>query len=104
MEPLGSPILFAIDPFDAVRLPGVGESVEWQPVTGQIFRPDSLPPDKALAYDVFTTAGGTRRRLTRRSDPSGPFASSYFEQYRRVPKTVPELAALARRLIREAPP
>ena len=57
MEPLGSPILFAIEPFDAVRLPGVGETVEWQPVTGQIFRPDSLPPDKALAYDVFTTAG-----------------------------------------------
>jgi protein-glutamine gamma-glutamyltransferase len=104
MEPLGSPILFAIEPFDAVRLPGVGETVEWQPVTGQIFRPDSLPPDKALAYDVFTTARGNLRRSTRHSDPTGPFASQYFEQYRRVPKTVPELAALARRVIREALP
>ena len=72
MEPLGSPILFAIEPFDAVRLPGAGETVEWQPITGQIFRPDSLPPDKALAYDVFTTEGGKSpsRRSPQRSQRS----------------------------------
>jgi hypothetical protein len=104
MEPLGSPILFAIEPFDAVRLPGVGETVEWQPVTGQIFRPDSLPPDKALAYDVFTAEQRNPRRITRRSDPTDPFASQFFEQYRKVPLTVRKLAALARRLIKEAQP
>jgi protein-glutamine gamma-glutamyltransferase len=102
MEPLGTPILFAIEPFDSVRLPGRGEQVEWQPVTGQIFRPDSLASDKTIAYDVFSTQEGIRRREGSRTNPYDVFATQYFEQYRRVPDSVPKLAALARRLVKTA--
>ena len=61
MEPLGSPILFAIGPIEAVRFPNPTEQVDWQPVTGQIFRPESVPSDKALLYDVYSPVGANIR-------------------------------------------
>ncbi len=98
MEPLGSPILFAIGPIEAVRFPNPTEQADWQPVTGQIFRPESVPSDKALLYDVYSPVVANMRRRSNRTNPTDAFAIEYFRQYRALPGKVPRLTALARQL------
>lgn len=98
MEPLGSPMLFAIEPIEAVRLPNPADQVDWQPVTDQIFRPESVPSDKALLYDVYSPVGANISRRSNRIDPTDRFAIEFFRQYRALPDKVPRLKALARKL------
>jgi transglutaminase-like putative cysteine protease len=103
MEPLGSPMLFGIEPIEAVRLPNAAEQVDLQPVTGQIFRPEGVPSDKALLYDVYSPAKADIRRSDNQRKQMESFAQEYFRQYRTLPKTVPRLKGLARKLTGFAP-
>jgi len=98
MEPLGTPMLFAIEPVQAVRLPNPNEQAETQPVTRQLFRPESVPSDKALSYDVYSPVRADIRQGTSLYDPDEFFARDYFQQYRKLPATVPGLASLAQKL------
>jgi protein-glutamine gamma-glutamyltransferase len=98
MEPLGSPMLFVIEPIVAVRLPNPIEQVEWQPITRQLFRPESIPSDKAIAYDAYSLDGVDIRRNPSRANSRNEFAKEYFRQYRALPETVSRLAELARKL------
>jgi len=98
MEPIGSPILFAIEPIEAARLPNPNEQVEWQSVTRQIFRPEGFPPDKALSYDIYSREQVNVNRRERPEDSREHFAQEYFKQYRAEPDSAPELMALARKL------
>ena len=86
LEPLGTPMLFAIEPFDAVRLPNPREQVEWQKISGQIFRPDTVPIDKAVSYDVYSPAEASIRPRPHWVRPNDEFASDYFLQYRKLPR------------------
>lgn len=98
MEPLGSPILFAIEPVEAIRLPNPSEQVEWQPVTGQLFRPENMASDKTLTYDAYSPKRTNIRRRADRENPRDFVAQEYFGQYRALPATVPRVIALARQL------
>jgi protein-glutamine gamma-glutamyltransferase len=54
MEPIGTSLLFAIHPVRAVRLSNPQDVVQTIPFSGQMFRPETIPTDKALAYTVFS--------------------------------------------------
>jgi len=54
MEPIGTSLLFAIHPVRAVRLPNPQDMVQSIPFSRQMFRPETVPSDKALAYTVFS--------------------------------------------------
>ena len=97
MEPIGSPMLFGIEPFEAARLPNPNEQVEWQPVTRQIFRPEGLPSDKAISYEIYSPENVNINRRGRRENSRDQFALEFFRQYRSVPDSppMPELKALA---------
>jgi protein-glutamine gamma-glutamyltransferase len=98
MEPIGSPMLFAIEPIEAAKLPNPNEQVEWQPVTRQIFRPEGFPSDKAISYDIFSREQGNINRRIRRENSRDQFAREYFRQYRSIPDGMPQLKAIARKV------
>jgi transglutaminase-like putative cysteine protease len=54
MEPIGTSLLFAIHPVRAVRLPNPQDVVQTTLFTRQMFRPETIPSDKALAYTVYS--------------------------------------------------
>jgi protein-glutamine gamma-glutamyltransferase len=54
MEPIGTSLLFAIHPVEAVRLPNPQDVAQTLPFSRQIFRPETVPLDKALSYVVFS--------------------------------------------------
>jgi transglutaminase-like putative cysteine protease len=103
MEPLGTPMLFVIEPAQAICLPNPNEQAEMQPITRQFFRPENVPSEKALSYDVYSPATTDIRRRRNRYDPTDPFALDYFRQYRTLPKSIPALVTLARKLTSFAP-
>jgi hypothetical protein len=103
MEPMGTPMLFAIEPAEAIRLPNPNEQAEMQPITRQFFRPEAVPSDKALLYDVYSPVVADIRRGRNRYDPREPFARDYFRQYRALPESLPGLVSLARKLTGFAP-
>lgn len=98
MEPIGSPLLFAIEPIEAARLPNPNEQVEWQQVTRQIFRPEGFPTDKAISYEIYSREKANINRRNRLENSRDQFAREYFQQYRSVPDSVPQLTAVARKI------
>ena len=54
MEPIGTSLLFAIHPVRAIRLPNPQDVVQMIQSSRQMFRPDTVPTDKALAYTVLS--------------------------------------------------
>jgi protein-glutamine gamma-glutamyltransferase len=98
MEPIGSPILFAIEPIEAARLPNPNEQVEWQSVTRQIFRPEGFPTDKAISYEIYSRENANINRRQHPANSRDQFAHEYFQQYRTEPASTPQLMALARQL------
>jgi transglutaminase-like putative cysteine protease len=53
-EPIGTSLLFAIHPVDAVVLPNPQDMAQTIPFSRQMFRPDTVASDKALSYDVYS--------------------------------------------------
>jgi protein-glutamine gamma-glutamyltransferase len=86
MEAMGTPILFAIHPIDALRIASAIEPAERHPVTNQLFRPDSVPSDKALAYDVYSFPAAAGREI-RGHVRGGRDASEedVFRSYKQLP-------------------
>jgi transglutaminase-like putative cysteine protease len=95
MEPIGSPMLFAIEPVEAARLPNPNEQVEWQPVTRQIFRPEGFPSDKSISYEIYSRERANINRRARLENSRERFAREYFRQYRSMPDSMPQLKDLA---------
>ncbi|HEV8002130.1 MAG TPA: DUF3488 and transglutaminase-like domain-containing protein [Planctomycetaceae bacterium] len=54
MDPIGTSLLFAIHPVDAVRLPNPQDVVQTIPSSRQMFRPETVAADKTLSYVVFS--------------------------------------------------
>ncbi|HET6326796.1 MAG TPA: transglutaminase domain-containing protein, partial [Planctomycetaceae bacterium] len=54
MDPIGTSLLFAIHPVEAVALPNPQDVVQTIPASRQMFRPDTVASDKPLAYVVFS--------------------------------------------------
>jgi hypothetical protein len=57
MEPIGTSLIFAIHPVDAVSLPNPLDIVQTIPASRQMFRPENVPSDKPLSYVVFSPPG-----------------------------------------------
>ena len=70
MEPIGTPMLFAIDPVEAVRLTRTWANGRVAARHGANLPPGQSAPDKALAYDVYSR--GEIPRIKRLSDPKIP--------------------------------
>lgn len=69
MEPLGTPILFAIHPIEGIRLSNTQDLPDVHPLGMQVFRPQNVPVNKPLLYDVFSPPASyfaTRRMNARR--------------------------------------
>jgi hypothetical protein len=62
MEPIGTSLLFAIHPVRAVLLPNPQDMVQSIPFSRQMFRPETVPSDKALAYTVFSPPAAVAAR------------------------------------------
>jgi hypothetical protein len=83
MEPIGTSLLFAIHPVRGVLLPNPQDMVQSIPFSRQMFRPETVPSDKALAYTVFSPPaaiaardlGKTRHIDLSRSDSGGTLLS-----------------------------
>lgn len=54
MDPIGTSLLFAIHPVEAVRLPNPQDHVQTMHSTQEMYRPDTVPADKSLLYDVYS--------------------------------------------------
>jgi protein-glutamine gamma-glutamyltransferase len=99
MEPLGTPLLFAMHPVDAVRLPNAGDQAEEDPVTLQLWRPENLSPEKTLSYEIYSPA---------RSPFNGPgmvreHDGYFFSHYTAIPPKLSRLKEYARQLAAAAP-
>jgi hypothetical protein len=54
LEPIGTSLIFAIHPVLAVKLPNSQDRVQTTQFSHQMFRPETVPTDKALAYTVYS--------------------------------------------------
>jgi transglutaminase-like putative cysteine protease len=73
MEPIGTSLLFAIHPIEGIRLPSSQDPAQIIPISRQIFRPETVPADKPLSYEVFSPPAeiaATKFRLVHKIDIS----------------------------------
>jgi hypothetical protein len=84
MEPIGTSLLFAIHPVEAVWLANPQDVVQTIPSSRQMFRPDTVASDKPLSYVVYSppaeiaaeNLGKPRHHVNiRLADPNNPYQS-----------------------------
>jgi hypothetical protein len=92
LEPMGTPVLFAIEPTFAIRLPNPQDQADHQLFTDELLRPDQSPLDKAISYEAFSS-GSPVQRFGTQLDPE------HLAEYRALPPgQLGRLVALAKKL------
>ena len=91
LEPMGTPVLFAIQPAFAIRVSNPQDQAEFQPLTDQTLRPEQSPVDKALSYEAYSPPSQVRQ-FGSRLDREHP------DDYRELPDNLGQLVELAKKL------